>query len=537
MSKDIKLDCRDILLEGVNKLANAVKVTLGPKGRNVIIEKNFGAPLITNDGVSIAREVELENAFENMGAQIVKEAASRTNDVAGDGTTTATVLTQIMVNKGFKSVKYGVNPILLREGMFKALDDALKCLDEMNKEIKDSKDVERVATISAADNKIGKLIAEAMEKVGKEGVITIEESKSIDTTLQVSEGMEIDRGYISSYMVTDTEKMIAELNEPLVLIVDKPLVNLAELIPAMELVAQARKPLLIIAEDIDQEILSTLVLNNAKQILTSVAIKAPGFGENKKELLEDIAALVNGNVISEEKGMSLMNVTLDDLGELSSARISKTNSILVTKNSIYNEALETRRNIIRNQLKFLTADQEYEKELLEERLAKISGGAAIIKVGALTETELKERKLRIEDALNATKAAVQEGIISGGGCAYAKIQSNIESANENKDIERGILIVKESLLAPLYQIAKNAGMEDDDIETIISKVQESDNINYGYDALNNKFVDMIEAGVIDPTKVTKTALQNSVSVASTLITTEAAIAINKDDNSIPKLDF
>lgn len=535
MSKEIKFndDCRQALLDGVNKLANAVKVTLGPKGRNVILAKNFGAPLITNDGVSIAKDIEIDNPFENMGAQVVREAATKTNDVAGDGTTTATVLSQAIISEGFRAISSGANPIMLREGMMEALKIALDRIKELSQPIENSTDIERVATISSADANTGKLIAEAMDKVGRDGVISIEESKSMETTLVTSDGMELDRGYVSSYMVTDTEKMIAVLDNPYVLIVDKPLSNLVEILPIMELISATGRPLFIIADEIEGELLSTLLINNARQTFKSVAIKAPGFGENRKDILEDIAALTNGTVISEEAGVQLKDIGLEHLGQLSSVKVSKDNAVLVT--ATYSDSLELRKATIKNQMSTLTADQEYQKKILEERLAKLCGGAAIIKVGAITETELKERKLRIEDALNATKAAVQEGIIAGGGCAYVQVDMSLNSDNiTDMDKKLGFDIIKRALLAPIKQISDNAGTPGD---VVINNIRNKNEKNYGYDALNDAYGNMIEMGIIDPAKVTRTALQNAVSVSSTLLTTEVAVAIIGEDNSIPKLDF
>lgn len=525
MAKKIKFnqECRDALLSGVNQLADTVKVTLGPKGRNVILHKDFGAPLITNDGVSIAKEVELEDPFENMGAQVVREAATKTNDVAGDGTTTATVLTQAIVKEGMKAINDGANPILLREGINMAVSQAVAYINTIAKPIKDVSDFEMVATISAANATIGKLISDAMEKVGQDGIVTIEESNTMETSLETVQGMEFNKGYASPYMALDTEKMESILPRALVLVTDMPVRSVMELLPVLEAVVKEKRPLLIIADDFDSDALSMLVMNNRNQVMTSIAVKAPSFGEQRKEELKDIAALVGANFISSDLGRSISDATLADLGEVSSAKITKDSTTLVIDES--NCDLEERRTQLRIALEQATSD--FVKEALERRLAKLCCGVAVIKVGAATETEMMERKLRIEDALNATKAASLEGIVPGGGCCYAAIEPTIEiDANIlDNDIVRGIEIIKSALLYPVSQIALNAGKNPEEIIKAIVSHQE-ENHNMGYDALHDKFVDMIESGIVDPAKVTRSALQNAASIASTLLTTDAAVVPN-----------
>lgn len=532
MAKDIKFnkDCRQAILAGVNKLADAVKVTIGPKGSNVILEKSFGAPLITNDGVSIAKEIELKDPYENMGAQVVKEAATKTNDIAGDGTTTATVLTQAIVNEGFKAVENGANPVLIRKGINEAVIDAIKYIDDISQDIDSNDDIKRVASISAGDEDTGALIAEAMDKVGKNGIISIAESKTMVTELEVVEGMEFERGFASPYMAIDTEKMVSNLNDPLVLVTDKAIHNINEILHALEICVQANKPLLLIADDIDGDALSTLVLNNQRGVMTCIAVKAPSFGEQRKEILQDIASLVNAVLISDDYKVSFDDMTLEYFGTCSSAKITKDTTTLVVDSS--NEGLEERIAHLKNALETTTSD--FIKESLENRLAKLSGGVAVIKVGAMTETEMLEKKLRIEDALNATKAAVQEGIVPGGGSAYfyayRKMQDSVSWNSNGRVISLGYNILKEALLAPLKQIAENAGESG---AVIIGKLNEDYlyTDNYGYDALNNKYCNMIEEGIVDPTRVTKNALLNAASIASTLITTRAAVVIIDKDKT------
>ena len=532
MTKDIKFneECRQAILTGVNKLADAVKVTIGPKGSNVILEKSFGAPLITNDGVSIAKEIELEDPYENMGAQVVKEAATKTNDIAGDGTTTATVLTQAIVNEGFKAISNGANPVLIRKGINEAVIDAIKVIDELSQPIESNEDIKRVATISAGDEDTGALIAEAMDKVGKDGIITIEESKSMITELEVVEGMEFERGFASPYMAIDQEKMVTTLNEPLVLVTDKAIHNIAEILPALEICVQANKPLLLIADDIDGDALSTIVMNNQRGIMTCIAVKAPSFGEQRREILQDIAALVDAILISEDYKLDFSDMTIEYFGTCSSAKITKDTTTLVVNGS--NNSLEERIAQLKNALETTTSD--FIKESLETRLAKISGGVAVVKVGAMTETEMLEKKLRIEDALNATKAAVKEGIVPGGGTAYVKANQKMFKSSgwdeNDRAVTLGYNILKDSLLAPVKQIAENAGITGNVIVNKLAEDYSSSNY-YGYDALENRYVDMIEAGIVDPTRVTKNALLNAASIASTLITTRAAVAIIGKDKT------
>ena len=510
-------EARRAMQIGVDKLADTVKVTLGPKGRNVVLDKKFGSPLITNDGVSIAREIELEDPYENMGAQLVKEVATKTNDVAGDGTTTATLLAQAIIREGLKNVTAGANPMLIRNGIRKAVEVAVEEIKGISQPINGKEDIARVAAISAADNEIGKLIADAMEKVGNEGVITVEESKSMGTELEVVEGMQFDRGYVSAYMVTDTEKMEAILDNPLILITDKKITNIQEILPILEQIVQAGRKLLIIAEDIEGEAMATLVVNKLRGTFNCVAVKAPGFGDRRKEMLQDIAILTGGQVIAEELGRDLKEVTLDMLGQAESIKVGKDNTTIVNGRGD-KEAIKERINQIKSQVEETTSD--FDKEKLQERLAKLSGGVAVIKVGAATETELKERKLRIEDALAATKAAVEEGIVPGGGTAYVNVINKVkEVTSDVTDTQVGINIIVRALEEPMRQIAANAGVEG---SVIIEKVKNSE-AGLGYDALHDQYVNMIKTGIVDPTKVTRSALQNAASVASTFLTTEAAV--------------
>ena len=510
-------EARRAMQSGVDKLANTVKVTLGPKGRNVILDKKFGSPLITNDGVSIAREIELEDPYENMGAQLVKEVATKTNDVAGDGTTTATLLAQAIIREGLKNVTAGANPILIRSGIRKAVDVAVEEIKNISKPVAGKEDIARVAAISAADEEIGTLISDAMEKVGNEGVITVEESKSMGTELDVVEGMQFDRGYVSPYMATDTEKMEALLDNPLILITDKKITNIQEILPILEQIVQNGRKLLIIAEDVEGEAMATLVVNKLRGTFNCVAVKAPGFGDRRKEMLQDIAVLTGGEVISEELGRDLKEVTLDMLGQAESVKVTKENTTIVNGKG-EKSLIKERINQIKTQIE--ETSSEFDKEKLQERLAKLSGGVAVIKVGAATETELKERKLRIEDALAATKAAVEEGIVPGGGTAYVNAINKVaELTSEVDDTQVGINIIVKALEEPMRQIVINAGLEG---SVIIEKVKYSE-AGIGYDALNDKYVNMLQAGIVDPTKVTRSALQNAASVASTFLTTEAAV--------------
>ena len=532
MAKEIRFseEARKALEIGVNKLADTVKVTIGPKGRNVILDKKFGSPLITNDGVTIAKEIELEDPYENMGAQLVKEVATKTNDVAGDGTTTATLLAQAIIREGLKNVAAGSNPILLRKGIQKAVDTAVATLKANSRTIENKESIAQVAAISAGDEEIGKLIAEAMEKVGNDGVITVEESKSMGTTLEVVEGMQFDRGYVSAYMVTDVEKMEATLSEPYILITDKKISNIQEILPILEQIVQQGRRLLIIAEDVEGEALSTLVVNKLRGTFEVVAVKAPGFGDRRKAMLEDIAILTGGRVISEEIGLDLKEATLDMLGKAATVKISKENTTIV--NGAGDEkAIKDRIAQIKRQIEETTS--EFDKEKLQERLAKLSGGVAVIEVGAATETELKERKLRMEDALNATRAAVEEGIVPGGGTALVAVMDEVEALikdEQTAETKTGIQIVLKALQEPLKQIAINAGLEG---AVIVENVRKSDK-DHGFDALNEQYVNMIDAGIIDPTKVTRSALQNAASVAATLLTTEAAVVeIKSDEPAMP----
>ena len=526
MAKEIKYgaEARKALEAGVNQLADTVRVTLGPKGRNVVLAKSYGSPLITNDGVTIAKDIELEDAFENMGAQIVKEVATKTNDVAGDGTTTATVLAQAMINEGMKNLAAGANPIVLRKGMKKACDKAVEAILDMSETISGKDQIARVASISAGDDEVGQMVADAMEKVSKDGVITIEESKSMKTELDLVEGMQFDRGYISAYMATDMEKMVAELDNPYILITDKKISNIQEILPLLEQIVQSGSKLLIIAEDIEGEALTTLIVNKLRGTFQVVAVKAPGYGDRRKEMLQDIAILTGGKVISEELGYELKDATLDDLGRAKSAKITKENTVIVDGMGA-KEDIAGRVNVIKAQLEETTS--EFDKEKLQERLAKLAGGVAVIRVGAATETEMKEAKLRMEDALNATRAAVEEGIISGGGSAYIHAAKKV--AELVKDLEgdekTGAKVVLKAMEAPLFHIAANAGLEG---SVIINKIKESE-VGVGFDAYNENYVNMIEAGIIDPVKVTRSALQNATSVASTMLTTESVVADIKED--------
>lgn len=520
-------EARRSMQAGVDKLANTVKITLGPKGRNVVLDKKFGSPLITNDGVTIAREIELEDPYENMGAQLVKEVATKTNDVAGDGTTTATLLAQAIIREGLKNVTAGANPMLIRQGIRMAVDKAVEEIKKVSRPVEGKEDIARVAAISAADEEIGKLIADAMEKVGNEGVITVEESKSMGTELDVVEGMQFDRGYVSPYMVTDTEKMEASVDDAYILITDKKISNIQDILPVLEQIVQQGKKLLIIAEDVEGEALATLVVNKLRGTFTCVAVKAPGFGDRRKEMLADIATLTGGQVISEELGRDLKETTIEMLGRADSVKISKENTTIVNgkgdKNAIHDRVAQ-----IKRQIEETTSD--FDREKLQERLAKLAGGVAVIKVGAATETELKERKLRIEDALAATKAAVEEGIVPGGGTAYVNAMPEVEELTSDvADVKIGIDIIRKSLEEPVRQIAFNAGVEG---SVIIEKVKTSE-VGVGYDALKDQYVNMIKAGIVDPTKVTRSALQNAASVAATFLTTESAVADIPEKNPAP----
>ncbi|APC38864.1 chaperonin GroEL [Clostridium estertheticum] len=520
-------EARRAMQRGVDKLANTVKITLGPKGRNVILDKKFGSPLITNDGVTIAREIELEDPFENMGAQLVKEVATKTNDVAGDGTTTATLLAQAIIREGLKNVTAGANPMMIRTGIKMAVDKAVEEIKKASKPVSGKEDIARVASISASDEVTGALIADAMEKVGNEGVITVEESKSMGTELDVVEGMQFDRGYLSAYMVTDTEKMEANLEEPYILITDKKITNIQDILPILEQIVQQGKKLLIVAEDIEGEALSTLVVNKLRGTFTCVGVKAPGFGDRRKEMLQDIATLTGGEVISEELGKELKDVTVEMLGKAESVKISKENTTIVNGKGD-KTAIHDRVSQIKKQIEDTTSD--FDKEKLQERLAKLAGGVAVIKVGAATETELKEKKLRIEDALAATKAAVEEGIVPGGGTVYINAITEIAKLTSDvSDIQVGINIIKRALEEPLRQIVTNAGAE---ASVVIEKVRESAG-EIGYDALHDKLVNMNKAGIVDPTKVVRSALQNAASVSATFLTTEVAVADIPEKNPAP----
>ena len=526
MAKEIKYgaDARKALEAGVNKLADTVRVTLGPKGRNVVLDKSFGAPLITNDGVTIAKEIELEDAFENMGAQLIREVASKTNDVAGDGTTTATVLAQAMVHEGMKNLEAGANPIVLRKGMKKATDCAVEAIKKMSSKVTGREQIARVAAISASDDSVGEMVAEAMDKVSNDGVITIEESKTMKTELDLVEGMQFDRGYISAYMCTDMEKMEANLDDPYILITDKKISNIQEILPLLEQIVQSGAKLLIVAEDIEGEALTTLIVNKLRGTFNVVAVKAPGYGDRRKAMLEDIATLTGGQVISEELGLELKDTTMAQLGRAKSVKVQKENTVIVDGMGD-KAALEARIGQIKAQIEETTSD--FDKEKLQERLAKLAGGVAVIRVGAATETEMKEAKLRMEDALNATRAAVEEGIIAGGGSAYIHASKEVAKLAETLegDEKTGAKVVLKALEAPLFHISANAGLEG---AVIINKVREAEPGN-GFDAYNEEYVDMVKAGILDPAKVTRSALQNATSVASTLLTTESVVANIKED--------
>ena len=525
MAKDIKygVDARKKMEKGVNKLANTVRVTLGPKGRNVVLDKSFGTPLITNDGVTIAKEIELEDSFENMGAQLVKEVATKTNDVAGDGTTTATVLAQAMINEGMKNLAAGANPIVMRKGMKKAVEAAVEAIKAESKNVSGKDQIARVAAISASDDSVGEMVADAMEKVSKDGVITIEESKTMKTELDLVEGMQFDRGYVSAYMCTDMDKMEANLDDPYILITDKKISNIQDLLPVLENIVKTGAKLLIIAEDVEGEALTTLIVNKLRGTFQVVAVKAPGYGDRRKEMLKDIAILTGGQVVSEEIGLELKDTSMEMLGRAKSVKVTKENTIIVDglgdKKEISDRVAQIKGQIAEN-----TSD--FDREKLQERLAKLAGGVAVIRVGAATETEMKEAKLRMEDALNATRAAVEEGIVAGGGTAYihaTKAVSEIVKSLEG-DEKTGASIILKALDAPLYRIAENAGLDG---SVIVNKVKEAEN-GVGYDAYKEEYVDMVKAGIIDPAKVTRSALQNAASVASTLLTTEAVVASIKE---------
>lgn len=526
MAKDIKygVEARKSLEAGVNKLADTVRVTLGPKGRNVVLDKSFGTPLITNDGVTIAKEIELEDAFENMGAQLVKEVATKTNDVAGDGTTTATVLAQAMINEGMKNLAAGANPIVLRKGMKKATDAAVEAIAKMSEPINGKEQIARVAAISASDDEVGSLVADAMEKVTNEGVITIEESKTMKTELDLVEGMQFDRGYVSAYMCTDMEKMEANLDDPYILITDKKISNIQDILPLLEELVKSGQKLLIIAEDVEGEALTTLIVNKLRGTFNVVAVKAPGYGDRRKDMLKDIAVLTGGTVISEELGLELKDATLASLGRAKSVKVQKENTVIVDGQGAKAD-IEKRVAQIKAQLSETTSD--FDKEKLQERLAKLSGGVAVIRVGAATETEMKEAKLRMEDALNATRAAVEEGIISGGGSAYIHASKEVAKlvATLEGDERTGAKIILKALEAPLFRIVENAGLEG---SVVVNKVRES-SVGVGFDAYREEYVDMVKSGILDPAKVTRSALQNANSVASTLLTTESAVATIKED--------
>ena len=526
MAKEIKygIEARKALEEGVNKLANTVRVTIGPKGRNVVLDKSYGAPLITNDGVTIAKDIELEDAFENMGAQLVKEVAAKTNDVAGDGTTTATVLAQAMINEGMKNLAAGANPIVLRKGMKKATDCAVDAIAHMSEKVTGKDQIAKVAAISAGDEEVGQMVADAMEKVSNDGVITIEESKTMKTELDLVEGMQFDRGYISAYMATDMDKMEAVLVNPYILITDKKISNIQEILPVLEQIVQSGSKLLIIAEDVEGEALTTLIVNKLRGTFNVVAVKAPGYGDRRKEMLKDIAILTGGQVISEELGLELKDTTMDMLGRAKSVKVQKENTVIVDGEGA-KEDIDARVAQIKAQLEETTS--EFDKEKLQERLAKLAGGVAVIRVGAATETEMKEAKLRMEDALNATRAAVEEGVVSGGGSAYIhaskKVAELVKTLSGDEKI--GAQIILKALEAPLFHIAYNAGLEG---AVIINKVRESE-VGTGFDAYKEEYVNMIDAGILDPAKVTRSALQNATSVASTLLTTESVVANIKED--------
>ena len=531
MSKNIVYgnDARNALLRGVDQLADTVKITLGPKGRNVVLEKKFGSPLITNDGVTIAKEIELEDAAENMGAQLVREVATKTNDAAGDGTTTATILAQAMIREGMKNVTAGANPMILRRGISKAVDAAVASLMSHAKKVSGTADIARVGTISAGDEVIGTLIADAMEKVTADGVITVEESKSAETYCEVVEGMQFDRGYLSPYMVTDTDKMEAVLDDAFILITDKKVSNIQDLLPLLEQIVQSGKKLLIIAEDVEGEALTTLVLNKLRGTFTCVAVKAPGFGDRRKEMLRDIAILTGGTVITDELGLDLKDTTPDQLGRARQVKVTKENTIIVD-GAGNSEEISGRVAQIRAAIETTTSD--FDREKLQERLAKLAGGVAVIKVGAATETEMKEKKLRIEDALNATKAAVEEGIVAGGGTALIDVIADVEKLLDTVDGDEktGVRLVIKALEIPMRQIAENAGLDG---SVIVDKVKTAGKVDYGFDAYKEAYVNMIEVGIVDPAKVTRSALQNAASIAATVLTTEAVVSDKKEDNPAP----
>ncbi len=527
MAKEIKFnaDARHKMEEGINILANTVKVTLGPKGRNVVLDKSFGSPLITNDGVTIAKEIELEDKFENMGAQLLKEVATKTNDIAGDGTTTATLLAQAIIREGLKNIAAGANPMILQSGIRKAVDKTVESIKSYSKKVESSDAIAQVASISAGDKEIGKLIADAMDRVGNDGVITVEESKSMGTTLEVVEGMQFDRGYVSSYMVTDTDKMVAELDNPYILITDKKITNIQEILPVLEEIVKQSKPLLIIAEDIEGDAMATLVVNKLRGTFNCVAVKAPGFGDRRKEMLQDIAILTGAKVISEELGYDLKEATIDMLGTAQKVKVDKETTVIVNGAGSKDE-IEARVKQIKTQ--YEASDSDFDREKLQERLAKLTGGVAVVQVGAASEIELKERKLRIEDALSATRAAVEEGIVPGGGTVLADSIKALEAIVDDfeGDEKTGVKIILRALQEPVRQIAENAGLEG---SVVVENVM-NEKPGIGFDALNNKYVDMIKSGIVDPTKVTRSALQNAASVASMILTTEAAVAdIPKDD--------
>ena len=531
MAKEIiyGIEARNALSRGVDKLADTVKITLGPKGRNVVLDKKFGTPLITNDGVTIAKEIELEDAAENMGAQLVKEVATKTNDAAGDGTTTATVLAQALIREGMKNVTAGANPMVLRKGIKKAVDRAVECLIANSKKVNGSADIARVGTISAGDELIGALIADAMEKVTADGVITVEESRSADTYSEVVEGMQFDRGYLSPYMATDMDKMEAVLDDALILITDKKISNLQDILPVLEQVIQAGRKLLIIAEDVEGEALTTLVLNKLRGTFTCVAIKAPGFGDRRKEMLKDIAILTGGEVISSEIGLELKDASIEYLGHARQIKVNKDTTIIVD-GAGHPDDIRARVHQIKNALEITTS--EFDKEKLQERLAKLSGGVAVIKVGAATEVEMKEKKLRIEDALNATRAAVEEGIVAGGGTAYLNVIADVAKIADTVegDERTGVMIVLKALEAPVRQIAENAGLDGG---VIVHTIKTSGKIGWGFDAYKEEYCDMVSCGIVDPTKVTRSALQNAASIASTILTTESVISDKKEENIAP----
>ncbi len=531
MAKDILygIEARNALLRGVDQLADTVKITLGPKGRNVVLDKKYGTPLITNDGVTIAKEIELEDAAENMGAQLVREVATKTNDAAGDGTTTATLLAQALIREGMKNVTAGANPMVLRRGIAKAVDAAVAALKKNTKKVNGTKDIARVGTISAGDPVIGNLIADAMEKVTADGVITVEESKSAETYCEVVEGMQFDRGYLSPYMATDTDKMEAVIDDAFILITDKKISNIQDLLPLLEQIVQSGKKLLIVAEDVEGEALTTLVLNKLRGVFTCVAVKAPGFGDRRKEMLRDLAILTGGTVITDELGLELKDASVMQLGRARQIKVNKENTIIVDGAGDPDE-IRARVGQIRAAIETTTSD--FDREKLQERLAKLAGGVAVIKVGAATETEMKEKKLRIEDALNATKAAVEEGIVAGGGTAYINVIPAVAKLLEELegDEKTGVLLVMRALEAPLRQIADNAGLDG---SVILDKVKTAGKVGYGFDAASETYVDMMKVGIVDPTKVTRSALQNAASVAATVLTTEAVVSEKKDPNPAP----